>query len=185
MIDAKLLLEKSPCNTPIEHIRYTKAEKFIESDYPAIRRSAMKFVSDTPLKTAEAIYRWVAENVVYSGYSSRPRGAIYAFKKKKGDCTEYMYLFAAMCRAAGIPARCAVGYVCKTDGFLQPAGYHNWAEFYNDGAWRIADPHRRVFNKKFTEYVFMRIIESNVNSQDFERYKFDGEGLKVRMNTGR
>ena len=47
----------------------------------------------------------------YVGYIKNDRGALYALKTKEGDCTEFMHLFVALCRANKIPARCIGGYV--------------------------------------------------------------------------
>ena len=117
------------------------------------------------------------------GYSARDRGALYALREKKGDCTEFMYLFVALCRRAQIPARGLGGYVCPKNMILRPTDYHNWAEFYADGRWYIADPYRKVFMPQTLEYVATRIIGvTDSPLGDFARFRFKGEGLKVEMN---
>ena len=120
----------------------------------------------------------------YTGYSPKDRGALYALKKRKGDCTEFMHLFAAISRASGIPARGIGGYVCNTNMILRPSDYHNWVEFYEDGAWRIADPQKRVFMENQSHYIAMNLIgESTKNPMGrFHRFRFTGDGLKVKMS---
>ena len=44
------------------------------------------------------IFQWVSQNVKDDGYSAKDRGALYALTNRKGDCTEFMYLFVALCR---------------------------------------------------------------------------------------
>ncbi len=160
-----------------------EADRFIESDHPALIERARKLSAASPLQTAKNIQQWVSGHVRYIGYTRRGRGALYALRHKKGDCTEFMYLFAALARAAGIPARCMGGYVQTESGPLEPADYHNWAEFYHDGAWRIADPQRRVFMEKGAEYIATRVIDGREEGPmaGAHRFRFKGEDLTVRM----
>ena len=52
-------------------------------------------------------------------------------RTKVGDCNEHTALYVAMARAAGIPARVAVGLVYVRGAFY----YHAWPEVYlNEGA---------------------------------------------------
>ena len=164
--------------------RYLLPEKYIEVDNPDLKQFAKTLNASKPKNTAEEIFNWVSENVRYAGYLSNDRGALYALKEKKGDCTEYMYLFTALCRANKIPARGVGGYVCKENTVLKPSGYHNWAEFYEDGVWKIVDPQNKVFVKNQSDYVAMRVIsESSANSiANFHRFRFSGDGLQVSMN---
>lgn len=159
-------------------------EKYIESNAPEVRRLARQLKAATPVKTAEKIFNWVAGNVRYAGYLSNDRGALYALRYKKGDCTEFMYLFAALCRANNIPARCVEGYICPEDRILKPGDYHDWAEFYLDGLWRIADPQNRVFMKDQENYIAMRLMHASTGSFEpqFNRFRFKGQGLSVKMN---
>ena len=144
---------------------------------------AGKFVSATPAESTGKIFRWVADNIHYTGYLRDTRGALYALRNRRGDCTESMCLFAALCRAKQIPARGVGGYVCKEDSILKPDSYHNWAEFYEAGAWRIGDPQKRVFMERPSDYIAMRIIgESPKNPMgEFNRFRSSGIGLEVKM----
>jgi len=137
------------------------------------------------LKTAENIFNWVANNVKYSGYLSNDRGALYALSHKKGDCTEYMYLFTALCRASKIPARCIGGYICRKNSVLRPNGYHNWSEFYQDSTWRVVDPQNKNFMKDPSHYIAMKVFGSSSESSmgGYHRFRFKGDGLKVRMKS--
>ena len=162
---------------------FLRPEKNIESDHPELLQMARKFESARPLETTEKIFRWVADNISYAGYLRDSRGALYALRNRRGDCTEYMSLFAALCRANKIPARGIGGYVCSESSILKPGSYHNWAEFYEAGAWRIGDPQKRVFMKRPSDYVAMRIIgESPKNPMgEFNRFRSSGAGLEVKM----
>ena len=159
-------------------------EKYVESDHPVIRQAADKFKPADAAKSIAAMFRWAADHVRYSGYADQERGALYAFEEKKGDCTEYMDLFAALCRANGIPARRIGGYICPENSVLRARDYHNWVEFYEDGTWQIADPQNNVLKRNQDDYIAMRIIRA---SQDdplgaFNRFRVKGEELTARMN---
>lgn len=184
-IKARVLLSDKPVPATVKDIKpYLKAEKYIESDDPNIFNTAKKLDASNNLKTAENIFNWVAGNVQFIGYIKKERGALYALSNKKGDCTEFMYLFTALCRAVKIPARCIGGYIAKESSILKPGYYHNWAEFYEDGAWRISDPQNKVFMKENSNYIAMRIIKRPQDNPmlKFNRFRVHGEGLEVKMN---
>lgn len=184
-ITADLLLARKPNPFAIgDREAFLKPAKYIESAHPDITRVARELKASQPLQTAQNIFRWIADNLQYAGYSSRNRGALYALSHKKGDCTEFMCLFAALSRANQIPARCVGGYVCRASRLLKPTDYHNWAEFYQAGTWQIADPQRSVFMDASSDYIAMRMIEDAPDDSmtQFNRFRFKGPGLKVKMN---
>ncbi|MCP4687395.1 MAG: transglutaminase domain-containing protein [Desulfobacterales bacterium] len=183
-VEAEFLLSDRP--NPFSQPDLTpwlEAAPYIESDHAALIQRARALSADNPLKTAENIHNWVADNVKYIGYTRRGRGALYALQYNKGDCTEFMYLFAALGRAAGVPTRCMAGYVQEQSGPLKPAEYHNWAEFYHDGAWRLADPQKRVFMKSGAAYIATRVIQDGDNGPmgNFNRFRYKGAGVEVEM----
>jgi transglutaminase-like putative cysteine protease len=70
----------------------------------------------------------------------------FLFNTKRGFCGHYASAFAALMRAAGIPARVVTGY---QGGTLNPYGdywifrqsdAHAWTEIWIDGGWRRIDP---------------------------------------------
>ena len=164
--------------------RNLKPQKYIESDHPAINRLAHKLQTPDASKTIEKTFHWVADHVRYSGYAGKDRGALYALKHKQGDCTEYADLFVALCRANGIAARPIGGYVCPQSGILKAREFHNWGEFYEDGTWKLADPQNGVLMQNGADYIAMRIIHASEDDPmgPYYRFRFKGEGLKVRMN---
>ncbi len=163
---------------------FLRPQPYCESDHPDIRALAKRLKGPGPAQTAENIFRWVSDNVQYSGYLKHARGALYALREKKGDCTEFMYLFAALCRASHIPARCIGGYVCPKNMILKPAGYHNWAECRLDNRWWIADPLTGTFRKTPARYIAMRIIPPVLDdpASRFNRFSVKGEGIEATMN---
>jgi transglutaminase-like putative cysteine protease len=163
---------------------YLKPEPFCESGAPEIARLAAGFSSGKPVVAAEEIFNWVAANIRYAGYLRNERGALYALKNRQGDCTEFMYLFAALCRAREIPARNIGGFVCTGNTVVKPGEHHNWVEFFDGKVWRLADPQRKGWMPDGPRYIAMRVIGETANDPmaGFQRFRFNGEGLKVKMN---
>jgi transglutaminase superfamily protein len=186
-IKADLELSNTPNQIIVPDLQpFLRSEKYVESDDPKLSEFAGRFKDSEQVKTAENIFRWVAGNVKYTGYVGNDRGALYGFNHKKGDCTEYMYLFAAFSRANKIPARCIGGYICRENTILKPSAYHNWAEIYEDHTWRNVDPQNKVFMQSQSDYIAMRIIGNTKSGRnpmgDYQRFRFSGDGLKVKMN---
>lgn len=183
-IRAELEVFQKPKPMAVKNLQpFLAPEKYIESNAPEIINLAKKLKVPDDLKTAKKIFSWVSRTLTYIGYVKNDRGALWALKQKKGDCTEFMYLFVALCRASGIPARGVGGYVINKNSTLRPADYHNWAEFYVTGLWRVADPQKKVFMKNESHYIAIRIInrQSENSMGDFHRFRFAGEGLTVKM----
>jgi len=137
---------------------FLRAEPFVEVGHPAVSAAAEHVEGKSPSEVADALFRSVVGRVRTSGYVSEPHGALYALETGKGDCTEAMYLLVALARSRGIPARGVAGFVVSHDAVVHAIDYHNWAELYLDGAWRIADPDKRVFGTASSQYLAMRIL---------------------------
>lgn len=183
-IRADLLMRERPLRSgTVDTELYLAEEPFIERDDPRIRRLALSLKAGNSLATAERIFRWVADNIRDVGYAKKNHGARQALQAKQGDCTEMMYLFVALCRAAGVPARGISGYHCPESAALDPAQYHNWAEFYAEGRWRLCDPQKRVFMQQAADYVALRVIRRLTEAQtfDFDRFEAAGEGVTARI----
>lgn len=110
----------------------------VQSDAPEIIRMAKKIVGDEKdsFKAASKIQAWVYENIE-KRYLAAMSNALGVLKKMQGDCSEHSVLFVALCRAAGIPAREAVGIGYSDE--MGAFGYHAWGEVYV-GKWVAMDP---------------------------------------------
>lgn len=184
-IKARLTMSaKSPEVPDYGPDRYLLPGQFVESDNPKITRMAERFAANDPMATATSIFKWVSGNIKYAGYIGREKGALAALRDKSGDCTEYMDLFAALGRANNIPVRRIGGYICSKNCILQPAGFHNWNEFYADQAWHPADPQNKIFMKNQADYIAMQIIPESADNpmSGFNRFRIRGKGVEVRMN---
>lgn len=125
---------------------YLKPLPYWESDDPSITSLAGKYT------TPKDIYNYVVGALTYDyervKTTPKRKGALEALKSPKSAiCMEFTDLFIAIARAAGIPAREAVGYAHTTNAKLRPLSLvsdvlHAWPEYYDrrQGAWIPVDP---------------------------------------------
>ena len=67
--------------------------------------------------------------------------AIEAFGGKRGVCQDYAHIFIACARSGGVPARFVSGHFLRSDGTVNQAAGHAWAEAYvPDLGWVGFDP---------------------------------------------
>jgi hypothetical protein len=127
--------------------RYIVPEKLIESNDSRITSLAYNLtvnVSDFHEKVLE-IYRFVHRYLQYKAQNEE-RGALWALEHETGDCSEYSYLFVALCRAAGIPARIQAGFAFhRSHGVIEDG--HMWAEYHlTDYGWIPVDVTWQLFD---------------------------------------
>jgi len=165
---------------------YILPEKYIESDNEKLVAITKQLEADDEIKTLKNALQWVHSNIKYVGYIKDDRGALYALNNRKGDCTEYMYLFTAMARAMGVPARGVAGYVYSEDAVFKPGDFHNWSEIYIDGKWRVVDPQNGKFLENDSHYIAMRILSDKVSlpnrMNNTQQFAVSEPGINIRMN---
>jgi transglutaminase-like putative cysteine protease len=114
---------------------------FIKSDDARVRDEAREAVGreTDPWRKAQRIERWVYHNVEHD--DSVPFGpADKVAEDLKGDCRHKALLSAAMCRAAGVPSRTAVGLVYTFDRQRGPVmAFHMWTEVWVGSQWLAID----------------------------------------------
>jgi transglutaminase-like putative cysteine protease len=141
---------------------YLEPSRFVQSEHPDIARRAEALSAGGAEATAKRIFDWVRGQVSDSGFLREERGALFALRKGKGDCTEQADLFVALSRASGLAARRVSGWLAGSRGVLRPGNVHDWAQFHDGRAWRIADPQQGVFGQPDTGYVAALIRKSPV-----------------------
>ena len=115
---------------------FLKSEKYIEKNDPQIRRIAEGIKGKDEETVVRNIYNYVIDNMKYVPYTQE-YGALYAARKKLGDCVEYSDLLVALCRAKNIPARVLKGYATE----FNDTPNHAWAEVYlKNFGWVPFDP---------------------------------------------
>lgn len=168
-VDAIVAFSGSPqIERPTTGGPFLCAAPAVEVADPAIQRAAASFDQASRAELAKVIFRWVSNHVHSDRYVADRRGALYALEQGRGDCTESADLFVALARARGISARAVAGFVIEGDAVLGSTQYHNWAEFFVDGAWRLADPNRRVFGQSAQQYLTMRVFGDCTGQGDSE-----------------
>jgi transglutaminase-like putative cysteine protease len=147
--------------------RFLAPEPFIESDAPEIVAEADRAVRGAvrARDKAERLTRYVNALLDKKPTVSLP-SALEVLRTKVGDCNEHSALYVAMARAAGIPARIAVGlvYVRGAQGAFY---YHAWPEVYLDegdglGLWLPVDP---TFNQFPADGTHLRLVRGGLDQQ--------------------
>lgn len=116
-------------NSPI-YQEHTIPEHLIESNNTLIATTAQNVVGEetNPQEMALKIYEFVVDRLTYEAQLEE-QGAIWALQNRKGDCSEYSYLFVALSRAVGIPSRVLAGFAFNN--YVQSlSDGHMWAEYY-------------------------------------------------------
>lgn len=163
---------------------YLLDEPMVEKSHEKITKLAKNLQGETPQETVEKTYNWVVKNIKKASYMKQDRGALYALEHRQGDCTEFMYLFAALNRANGIPTRNLAGFVTKENAVLRGEDYHNWTEVYVDGRWYLVDPQKEVFMERSSEYVATQVLtETSFSSADgSQRFFTAANNIDIVMN---
>lgn len=116
---------------------FLESSHYIESADATVKELTARAVGDEtdPWKKAQRIEKWVHENMRGSsdiGFATAGQVA----RDLRGDCRQHAMLTTAMCRAAGVPARTAVGLVYVRQEEMEPfLGFHMWTEVWIKGQW--------------------------------------------------
>jgi Transglutaminase-like superfamily len=137
---------------------YLEATPFAQSDHPRVRALAQQIVANESdaRKAALRIKDWVYFQIAKEPTVSIPT-ALEVLRTRKGDCNEHTVLFNALARAAGIPARTAVGVVYLRGAFY----YHAWSEVWL-GEWVTLDS---VLNQFPADVTHVKFIEGEIDRQ--------------------
>jgi hypothetical protein len=122
-----------------EVLEALKPNRFVQSDDAKIQALTKEAVGQTnnAAEAARKIESFVAGYIDSTSLSVGYASAAEVAESRQGDCSEFAVLTAALCRAAGIPARIAVGvaYVDEFLGYEDVFGGHAWTEAYIGGRW--------------------------------------------------
>ncbi len=115
--------------------------KFSIND-PFIQSSTKAAVGDetNPYWIARRIFNYIIDRIEYErvgGWNIAPT----VLERGTGSCSEYSFVYIAMCRAAGLPARYVGSVVIRGDDASDDEVFHRWVEVYlpNYG-WIPVDP---------------------------------------------
>jgi len=122
---------------PLDEIPDEIAERYLadtpkyDLEHPTIRKAVRKQVGEErrPDAIARKLARHIQERLHYElsgGWNAAPR----VYERGSGSCSEYTFLFVALCRAAGLPARYAGALVVRGDDASTDDVFHRWPEVY-------------------------------------------------------
>ncbi|MDP2807968.1 MAG: transglutaminase domain-containing protein [bacterium] len=135
-----------------------KPTVLIQSNDPGIKQLALKLtkgISD-PWQKVLVLEKWVYQNLEKSMTVSLP-SAVEVLQSRRGDCNEHATLFAALARAAGLPAKICLGVVYLDEKFY----YHAWNSVYC-GKWIELDP---TFGQAPADAARLRLVEGDLSQQ--------------------
>lgn len=141
---------------------------FCQSDDPGIMSAAAEIVGEekNAWEAAKRIALWVRREMT-ANYDVGFATAKEILKNREGDCSEHTVITVALCRAAGIPARAAVG-IMYADGIF---AYHMWPEVYV-GRWVDLDAKWLAIDGKtgeiYTDATHIKMGRSNLDENIFE-----------------
>lgn len=130
--------------------RQLAATPLLQSDHPRIRALASEVVGGErePQRAARRLQEFVFRRLRKVPTVIVPN-ALQVLDAGEGDCNEHATLFAALARAAGLPARVVAGVVYIDGAFY----YHAWNEVWLD-RWISLDPVLDQFPADVTHVKF-------------------------------
>jgi len=130
-----------------------EATPFLQVDHPRIRDTARAILAGEtdPRRAAERLRSWVYDELEKRPVASIPN-ALQVLDTRVGDCNEHAVLFAALARAAGLPARVVAGVVYADGAFL----YHAWDEVWLGTGWMTVDP---AFDQTPADATHVKLVE--------------------------
>ncbi|MBX9910112.1 MAG: transglutaminase family protein [Beijerinckiaceae bacterium] len=165
---------------------FTSPAEFIDSDHPAIVAQARRItegVSD-PAEQASLLYEATRDGVRYDPYrdfaSAQTYRASDVLAAGEGYCVGKAALFAALCRAVGIPAQIGLADVqnhLATPRLMEAVGsnvfaWHGYTLVHLGGRWLKASP---TFNRTLCEKLGVATLPFDGRT-DALLQPYDGEG---------
>lgn len=137
---------------------YLTATTYIQSDDKAIlaRAGKITLALTNDHDKATAIFDWVYKNVRKEMTISLP-SALDVLNTMTGDCNEHTYLFVALARAAGLPAKIKIGLAFHENAFY----YHAWPAVYTD-RWSETDP---TWGQRYVDATHIAFVEGELADQ--------------------
>lgn len=126
---------------PDEAKPYTGGNSKIPVDDPLVKEIVAREVGGIrdPIEKAHRLYLWTARNIQYDLNQLGNINVDWIIQNRRAVCEGYAFVYATLCRAAGIPARVMVGAVAYNGESLWDLG-HAWVEVYLHWGWVACDP---------------------------------------------
>ena len=152
--DARCVVDRTAPLAQGDPARYLKASLAAPSNFAEIRDLAAKVAGagSEPEKIGR-ILSWMDANIAKQAVDSFTAADV--LRERRAECQGHAYLFAALARASGIPARIVNGLVYSAEhgGFL----YHTWNEAWIAGrGWQPVDA---TFGQLHADATHLKLIE--------------------------
>ena len=149
---------------------YLQDEPFIEVDSEKIKSVVEKIKVDSASDAVTNILSWIKENADVKNKQTdteniEPRslpeeyGAIDVLENRHVPQSGRVYLFIALCRAAGIPARGVVGALTDSSIKDERVTLVVLPEYYDEGSWNVVDIMNYKKIDSVSNYIALRTIE--------------------------
>jgi transglutaminase-like putative cysteine protease len=127
---------------PPETLRFLLPSRYCEVD--SMAAAALDLFGDTASgwERVQAICDWVQQKVTFGyGFARPTKTALEVFTERQGVCRDFQHLAITFCRAMGIPARYAAGYLgdIRIPPAPYPMDFSAWFEAYLDDRWWTFD----------------------------------------------
>ena len=140
----KAKLAKAGGTLPPAARSYLGAADCFDPASPVLKKIAAEVKNESSVQTVRNVLTWMQKNIKYKDETSNITKLDFKtvdeiVERGHAECRGYTMLFAALCRAAGVPSRPVWGIVFLPKGF----GSHNWDEVYIAGVgWVPVDPQK-------------------------------------------
>jgi len=121
---------------------YLEDHEKYQITHPVIQNAVKEAVGEeeNPYWIARNIFDYLREHMYYEmagGWNTAPT----VLERGNGSCSEYSFVYIAMCRAAGLPARYVGSVVIRGDDAAMDDVFHRWVEVFIPGYdWIPVDP---------------------------------------------
>jgi len=150
--------------------KYLQAGDLIESGDPEIQELALSITAGSKdfWEATCRLSSWVAENIEGSVTGG---SALETLHRGDGACGAQSMLLAALCRAAGIPARVVWG-CAYTPEFGGSFGHHGWSEVYVGGAgWIPVDVTFHETDYVDSGHIRLGVVKTNATLINYREIK--------------
>lgn len=152
-------------------------EKY-QINHPLIQSTVKRVLGDekNAYQIARKLFNYLIDNMYYEmvgGWNTAPA----VLERGNGSCSEYSFVYIALCRAAGLPARYVGSVVIRGDYTSMDDVFHRWVEVYLPGyGWIPIDPsggdqnwpHRQADYIGFVANRFLITTQSGGGSETME-----------------
>ena len=159
-----------------ERRRALEATQWLEAADPALAKRAQSLAGNGEAaakmrRLADFVRRHMGTEIDMLGYGT----ALEALRTRRGDCTEFAVLLAAMGRAAGVPTRIAIGrvYARHFEGYRHVFVPHAWVQAWTGSGWQSFDA--AIGNFDSTHLAFAVSYDGNPSNH------FDGITLSREL----